>query len=428
MRLPSCRFALSAILLPLFSLPSLSAQGGRSILVDIHGRPGAQFTQIQPAIDAAQSGDTLLLRSSLFGSSIRSYDAFVLDKGLAIIAIEAYVEGTGESAIRDIRADEKVLLRNFSMGTLKILRCKGLVVGDGISLIAPRDLAGSFDTTTLEITDCRDVRMRQFGMNNGGLTGRDGVRVRKSRFEVDGASIDGADGALGRRGGIGIWCQADSVVSVSFSRIRGGDAGAADLPGSPAILPGGAALVVDAGASLQVNGNIENELIGGWSGCPAVGAAVRVFENGAARISGELRISGGGAPAICGGGTEALIGAGEIQVADPADLALFFRGGLATVGVRAGIEVHGEPGALLVLLAGVEPAIQPLPGFLAQPLLLVPSAAFPLDVMPQSSELFLPLVLPPGLPPGLLLLMQAVSLRRDGRLFLSNSTVAVTGG
>ena len=59
-----------------------------TIVVDDNGGPGVQFTDIQPAVTAALPGDLIVVMPG-------SYSAFVLDKGLTLLASSgAIVSGT----------------------------------------------------------------------------------------------------------------------------------------------------------------------------------------------------------------------------------------------------------------------------------------------------------------------------------------------
>src|SRR5262245_10646756 len=75
------KFMVPLVLVALGSLPWREAQA-RLWIVDGYG--SGDFTQIQPAIDASQDGDVILVRSIYFGHPL--YDPFVLSKGVMIRA------------------------------------------------------------------------------------------------------------------------------------------------------------------------------------------------------------------------------------------------------------------------------------------------------------------------------------------------------
>ena len=320
--------------------------------------------------------------------------------------------------IRDLPAGQKVLLKELFLGNLKILDCDGLVAADVLLLTPPRTLLGPGDTCVLEILNSVDVRMRQFGINPGNGSGRDGVRVRQARFEVDGGSIDGARGPTGASGGAGLRCEVGSVVHVSFSQVRGGQVGTGGLTA-------GTAIVVAPGATVAVNGTIENRIIGGWGGaCGQPGPAFLVEQGGALRVSHMVRVEGG--TSSCIATAPRFAGPGAVTIANPADLAMVFEGAIAGVGVPARLAVLGMPQAQTVLLVALDPLVQPLPPFQGNPLLVTPVIAAPLGTIPPTGQLFASLRIPPGAPPGLGVLLQVASLRSGGEFFLSNSTVLVS--
>lgn len=384
-------------------------------IVDVNNGPGTHFLQIQPAIDAASPGDVLIVRAGY-------YRAFTLTKGISIVAEkflapDIVVVDPG-CVIRGVPAGEKALLKEVFLGNLKILDCAGLVAADVLMLTPPSTLLGPGDTSVLEIRHCADVRMRQFGINPGNGSGRDGVVVANARFEVDGASIDGARGPAGASGGAGIRCEAGAAVQVSFSQVRGGEVGA----GGPTA---GTAIAVAHGAHVAVNGTIENRIVGGWGGlCGQPGPAFFVDQGATARVSHMVRVEGG--IANCRPAAPRFAGQGAVTIADPADLAMVFEGGIAAVGVPARLAVLGEPDAVIVLLAGLDPRQQPAPPFRGNALLLSPVIAAPMGAIPGTGQLFAELRIPAGAPPGVGVLLQVASVRTTGEFFLSNSTLLVS--
>ena len=408
------RFTLSlAIALPVSSLDAAT------IVVDVHDGPGTDFTKIQPAIDAAQPGDVICVRGG-------DYSSFTLTKGVAILGdtelfgpVVSFAPGV---VIAAIPAGETVALHNLFMNNLELKGCKGLVVADRLNLAMSSAILGTGDTFVMSIAQCADVRMRQFGINPGNGSGRDGVVVQQSRFEVDGASIDGAKGALGNPGGPdggdGLVCGPGSDVRVSFSQVRGGQAG----PGAA----GGAGIVVTPGATLRVNGTEENKLFGGWADCSgSPGPAVFVDAAADARLSVRVGVFGG--TAACGPDGAAFDGPGVAVIADPPDLSMVFSGGVAAVGVSSQVIVVGVPGEQVILLAGVDAVQVPAPAFLGNPLLVDPVVVLPLGPMSPSGDIIFDATVPAILPPGLVLHTQAASLRAGGQQFLSNSASIVVG-
>lgn len=99
-RLSLCALALHA---------SLAAQ--RTWVVDSAGRPGTDFTGLQPAVDAARSGDTVLVRYDW--TSTYRFGATV-SKGLRIV-------GEPDAFSRRPQFDAVIVVRNLPAGELVVL-------------------------------------------------------------------------------------------------------------------------------------------------------------------------------------------------------------------------------------------------------------------------------------------------------------------
>ncbi len=387
-----------------------------TIIVDVNNGPGTQFTQIQPAIDAAQPGDVLFVRAG-------NYRSFTLTVGLSIVAAGSAAPNNvvvdPGVVIRDVPVGQTVALRGLFLGNLEITDCAGLVTADVLNLALGGALLGPGDTCVLDVTDCADVRMRQFGINPGAGSGRDGVRVTRSRFEADGVSIDGARGQPGDDGGIGLICGDSSEIVISFGRVRGGTA---SFSGGG----GGTAITVASTARLAINGTEENEVAGGSGGLSGAGGdGVDIAPGADVRVGHRVRVSGG--TSVCCAVGAAFAGAGTPVIANPTDLGLFIRGGVGGLGVPPQIVLIGEPGEAVVMLFGVDTVRFPIPGFGPHPLLVQPLLAVPFGTMPATQEIIRAVRLPTAAPPGLLVVLQAASARLSGDLQLSNSTTVISG-
>src|SRR5437867_7856524 len=83
-----------------------AARAGNVLVVDASG--GGAFTQIQPAVDAAADGDTILVKSGTYGSFV------VGDKGLAIVGdAGASVQVAGAIRARNLAAGRTLVLENL---------------------------------------------------------------------------------------------------------------------------------------------------------------------------------------------------------------------------------------------------------------------------------------------------------------------------
>ncbi|HVS09309.1 MAG TPA: hypothetical protein VMS76_05485, partial [Planctomycetota bacterium] len=121
-------------------------------IVDDDGGPGVHFTDIQPAVDAASSGDVIRVFPG-------TYSGFILDKALVIVGQPsgaATVQGQG--IVRGINAPQKVVLSRLSTETWKLENCTGAVLldrCDGQNPTFPPPMPG------LSSTSCADVRIQQ---------------------------------------------------------------------------------------------------------------------------------------------------------------------------------------------------------------------------------------------------------------------------
>jgi hypothetical protein len=104
--------------------PLASAQ--RTWTVDWLNRPGTDFAEIQPAVDAAASGDTILVRGAgrpiTLPPSGHGYANPVIDgKGLTIVGegrITTWVGQTLPLEIRNLQPGQTVILSNFRLGSI----------------------------------------------------------------------------------------------------------------------------------------------------------------------------------------------------------------------------------------------------------------------------------------------------------------------
>ena len=94
------------VALPLL-VPPVAAQ--QVLVVDIAGGPGSQFTQIGPAVQAAEPGATILVRPGVYSNQIR------ITKPVRIFGVprQVVLRGTGDFTISGIGAGESVLLRGI---------------------------------------------------------------------------------------------------------------------------------------------------------------------------------------------------------------------------------------------------------------------------------------------------------------------------
>lgn len=162
----------SRLSLALCAVPSVAAQS--ILVVDSNLGPGSQFTEIQEAVDAAQPGDRILVRTG-------SYSAFSVDKPLAIIGegtpwISAYPQVA--IAISGIPAGSDLVVRNVLMrdiGGITVRNCAGRVLLDRVS----RWPGGG---VSVAVVDCAQVLLGNCTLEDTAVT-RSNVTIANSQIQ-----------------------------------------------------------------------------------------------------------------------------------------------------------------------------------------------------------------------------------------------------
>jgi hypothetical protein len=179
------------------------------------GGSGADFDEIQPAIDAASDGDVILVRP------VKVYQTFTLAKGLVVRATTGRFDVAGDYstvAITGIAAGKAAKLG----GAHVYVRSVALSIGSSAGEVGIEDSAFVSDgRAVIQISDCTNVHLNQ-------------LEVACSIF-----SIGDAPAVL-------IW---NSRVQLSQATIRGGgnpfwDSHGDGIPGSPALEVEGSRVVL----------------------------------------------------------------------------------------------------------------------------------------------------------------------------------------
>lgn len=217
---------LHASLLPLLLFPALAGAQGQVHVVDAAAGPGTDFTDIQPAVDAAAEDDVVLVRAGTYGG-------FTLQqKGLVVTAdLGAQVELTGQVVVRDLTVTQDVVLR-------------GLVLND--SNLAPEEWMRLVDNAgRLWIEDCAVGTGFIFSGTRHGVSVENCEDVSLLRCQLSGGNaLISVFGPVGTIGGDGL--QIDGSNVYLYDCTATGAAGAGSVSGSPAFL-GGAGAVIDGG-------------------------------------------------------------------------------------------------------------------------------------------------------------------------------------
>lgn len=267
------KFIVPLVLAAMGSLPCSEAQA-KIWIVDGYG--SGDFTQIQPAIDASQDGDVILVRVS----APFSYDTFVLSKGVMIRASDApftMVEDA-EVYVRDITLGKRAGISGVSLSTgvtyhastaLHVDDCGGEVVLESVQLTAHDGVS-----SRLVIHNCDNVSMTSLDVLSGGVqidnsyvrlsevkvimgtdvecgecVGIDAVQVTNSHIVLAGATVKGGNGSKGSwfghaaipggDGGVGLRAANSSIIMVGPGQIHGGNGGDGGDDGFGNKTPGG---------------------------------------------------------------------------------------------------------------------------------------------------------------------------------------------
>jgi hypothetical protein len=228
----------------LTTLVCTSSAWATTWIVDDNGGAGVQFTDIPPAIAAAQPGDVLLVAAG-------NYSAFILDKGLTIIGYsEPSVQGLAE--VVGVQAGQRAALIGLRPTALHVDGCAGSVV--------LQDLLRLHRGT---ITNSNDVRLRTVelypGWDVAAANGEPALVIAGARVEVVESFAYGNTGTdcfgepSAARGGAGITLGTSARVHVAISRVYGGHGGWCTLSGLQA-MDGGPALRLDQPSEVVISG------------------------------------------------------------------------------------------------------------------------------------------------------------------------------
>ena len=377
---------------------SLGVASDQVLIVD---ELGSGFTDIQPAIDAAADGDTVVVRSGFYG------DFVIMGKSLTVVGDGAPT--VGPFRVQSTAADQVVTIRG--------LRSEGIILAV-VPLGEVRDCLGPVhleqvvvdyqflhndvpfpalsvrDSHQVTLTRCELLGRDGVGSSNEfiyGLQGSNGVEIDDASVFAYDCTIRGGNGGNGgvpvfggpinsTAGGAGVTLRGGAMMFASGCDIAGGDGGDAsesapglcDIPGSTA----GDAIFVFGGvpSTLTVQDCVlaAGETATAPAGCPPSGGPGETIDNngGVVTLSAEPYR--------------------EVSLSSPT------REGQATM-----LSVTGQPGESLVLLVSTQSQVNTVSGLLG---VLVPASPWTvvlLGPLPASGEVqFGPAIPGSFLPPG----------------------------
>jgi hypothetical protein len=240
------------------------------LVVDKAAGPGSSFMEIQPAVDIAADGDTILVRSG-------TYKGFTItNKGIAVVA-----DTNAQVAFAPLSVASVQTCANYQAVALRGLH--------GALRLTASNLAGplwiedcdfvdfSFGSTLsgIEVTSCASVvihRTNARGLKGFGfldLTPGMGLSSKQSNVFAFDSTFQGSDGfwigmwGFGTMGGAGASFDGGSIYAAG-STFKGGQGGSAPQSGPPK--PGGNGGPGLSGTASAVGSTLDCQFIGGPAG------------------------------------------------------------------------------------------------------------------------------------------------------------------
>jgi hypothetical protein len=238
---------------------------------------GAQFSQIQAAVDAAHDDDVILVQPG-------DYQDVVVDKPLRILG-DAGSVGVGVVTVRDIGAGKELVLSGVYLFLVLLQNCPGTVVLQDIDAQTPASNA-------VQVENCaRAVLLDSLVIG--------GVLAQNSTLWIANADITGGrTSPFGGNGTPGVQVT-NSVLHVWRTSVRGGDNRSkicfgVSVDGGPGILA--------VGSTVNLFGGPSSLVAGGWGGSTGSdlgcspdpgGPGMKLTVNSHARIQAAIPIQGG---------------------------------------------------------------------------------------------------------------------------------------
>ncbi len=269
-------------------LLSLAANAQSVLVVDLQGGPGSQFTQIQPAIDAAAPNDTIVVRPAVGPAP---YRGFRVDKPLRIIGEPGARVGSSATVVPLARAAMEV---------------RGIPAGSAVTLCGLEEDYEDPFTCGLWIDDNRGAVFVEELLLECPSIIEDSDAVSFTRTQFDSVSVSSSGvtftdcSAAGAQTATTLTTPAmrvrQSAVTIAGGRWTGADA-------IPSCCTEGPAITIDAGTRLTVTGDTTTLVQGGQNPIYA-GASAIATTGGAILLDPDpVLVSSGGMPVISGSAT-----------------------------------------------------------------------------------------------------------------------------
>lgn len=181
------------------ALGATSASAQSVLVVDQAGGAGSQFTALQPAIDAAASGDIVLIRSGSYATGpFGGGPPFLIDgKGLTLVEDAGASVTIGTLDVRNLAPPASVTVRGFDF-----VQGNGLVLANNSGPVFIEDCHFDFNINgspvAIDISACQAVHVNRCSSTCSNLVAGPGivtgnVRMLDSNVQMIDCSFDACD-------------------------------------------------------------------------------------------------------------------------------------------------------------------------------------------------------------------------------------------
>jgi len=210
------------------SLALAGSAAADTFVVDDDGGAGVDFTDIQPAVDAAGPGDLIVVRDG-------TYTSVLLDAGLRIVADTGHAPeiALGGIEILNVPSGQTVVLAGFEMPSIYVHDCAGTVVLDDDSF-GPHSGQTTMrlyrnETVVISRTTVEGQPGWDEGLSPPIIVARRAIEVLETTVVFSACDVQGGKGGTryksdGRTGEPAILAR-DALLFVQTTRVLGGHGG-----------------------------------------------------------------------------------------------------------------------------------------------------------------------------------------------------------